>query len=482
MRFAVSLATLLGAFVLFLGMLAFLWWLLSVVFSIPSILSNYFHTRHKKCGREALSQGLFAAFAGDYMVAQKMEARVLKYFAGNNEPLVKLLQAQIFFLQQNPLRSIELYEDMRKEPMTKLAGLYGLFREAVNTKAYEAALQYAEEALALSPALLWANQAVLDRLSVEGKWDEALDVFDKAQKALPRSARFTEERNHTHALLLSGKALHLFDTHPIVARTAILKAYKLDPDFIPFTVIAADILYKLNETRKADKMIIQAWKKEPHPDLGALYLERGRGAVGRLKRAKILAFYNQDTFESAFLIAKAALDAGEVVLAREQAQKALQLHPRESIYLLLADIEEAQGNDQGLARQWLSMAMHAERDPTWICDGNIFSSWAVVSTISGRLGCFEWKAPPCRSPVTLEADNNMLKKENKNKEEIITKIAFVTERPFEELPPIEDDFLHEDSIKEQSNEALNQVRLNVDDPGIKTEEDAPLSKEKLRLF
>lgn len=100
-----------------------------------------------------------------------------------------------------------------------------------------------------------------------------------------------------------------------------MKAHKLAPDFVPITIIAADILYKLNETRKADKMIIAAWQKEPHPDLGILYLEKEEGAIGRLKRAKTLASYNKDTFESAFLIAKAALDAGETTLAREQAQK-----------------------------------------------------------------------------------------------------------------------------------------------------------------
>lgn len=164
----------------------------------------------------------------------------------------------------------------------------------------------------------------------------------------------------------------MFDTHPVQAREVILKAHKLAPDFVPVIVIAGDILYKLNETRKADKMIIAAWQKNPHPDLGTLYLEREEGAVGRLKRAKTLASYNKDAFESAFLIAKAALDAGETALAREKAQKALEYHPRESVYLLLADIEEAQGNNQGVVRQWLSLALRAERDPVWMCDGSIF--------------------------------------------------------------------------------------------------------------
>ncbi|WP_413154200.1 heme biosynthesis protein HemY [Bartonella sp. cb54] len=485
-RFSVSLLTILSGIILFCGIVALVWWFLSVIFSVPSALSNYFYKRHQKRGYEALSQGILAVFAGDGLLAQKMEARAVKYLAGNYESLVKLLQAQTLSLQNNSARAIGLYEEMRKDTSTKLAGLYGLFREAMKTKAYEAAQQYAQEALTLSPALSWAHQVVLDRLSAEGKWDKALDVFERAQKALPYSARSTVERYHTQALLLSGKALHLFETHPVEARTAILKAHKFVPDFVPITVIAADILYKLNETRKADKMIIAAWQKEPHPDLGALYLAKEEGAVGRLKRAKTLVSYNKDTFESAFLIARAALDAGERTLAREYAQRALQYHPRESAYLLLAEIEEAQGNNQGAVRQWLSLALRAERDPVWMCDGTIFSSWLAVSPISGRLGCFKWKAPPCKPPLTLEADNVVLKKEivlkTQDKENIVGKNTVVKGKLLEEFPSVKADFLHHAQTKKQETKVVSATRLNVDDPGTKTEEEVPLSESKFRLF
>ncbi|OLL53187.1 DNA-binding protein [Bartonella henselae] len=487
-RFSVSLLTALSLLILFLGILALLWWLFSILFSVPHILSNYFYKRRQKHGYEALSQGFLAVFAGDAIVAQKMQTRVEKYLAGNRESLAKLLQAQTLSLQNNSARAIGLYEQMRKEKQTKLAGLYGLFREAMKTNAYEAAQQYAQEAQALSPALLWAHQAVLDRLSAEGSWDKALDVFEQAQKALPRSVRLAPERQHLQALLLSGQALHLLRMHPVDACKAILKAHKLVPDFIPITVIAADILYKLNETRKADKMVVAAWQKEPHPDLGALYLEREEGAVGRLKKAKTLASYNKDTFESTFLIAKAALDAGERVLAREQAQKALQYHKRESVYLLLADIEEAQGNNQAAVRQWLSLALRAERDPVWMCDGTIFSSWAVVSPISGRLGCFEWKAPPRMPPLTLEADTLVLtKKDQEDKEDRVDKNAVVEGEMLEKSPSVKVDLLHHAQIdkqdtNKQDTEESSQIRLNVDDPGVKIEEDAFLSKKKFRLF
>ncbi|CBI76998.1 conserved protein of unknown function [Bartonella clarridgeiae 73] len=480
MRFTVSLLTIVSGLVILLAILVFLWKFFRIIFSIPRSLYSFFSRHYQKQGGKALTQGLLAAFAGDYMTAQKMEVRALRYLVKDYEPLIKLLRAQILFLQKDSMNAIVLYEEMKKEELTKLAGFYGLFREAINTKAYDIAQHYAEEALALSPTLLWAQQFVLDRLSAEGKWNKALDVFHRAQRALPRSEHCTPERKYIHALLLSGLALHFVETQLVEARKAILKAHKLMPDFVPITVIMADILYKLKEVRKADKIIIKAWQENPHPDFGTLYLRREESAVGRLKRAKKLASYNKDIFESSFIVAKAALDAGELELARECAQKALTYHPREGVYLLLADIEEAQGNDQG-SRQWLSLALRAERDPAWACDGSFFSSWSAVSPISGRLGRFEWKVPPRCSPITLEVDNMVLKKEDK-KDTIYEKEA-VKDKSFEKKSSIGFDFLLKSQTKKKNRKKGDQTHLNVENlEGNETEEEASLPKEKFQLF
>ncbi|AQX28548.1 MULTISPECIES: heme biosynthesis protein HemY [unclassified Bartonella] len=480
MRFTVSLLTIISGLVILLVILVFLWKFFRIIFSLPRNLYSFFSRRYQKQSSKALTQGLLAAFAGDYIAAQKMEVRALRRLVKDYEPLIKLLRAQILSLQKNSMNAIALYEEMKRDEPTKLAGLYGLFREAMNMKAYDVAQHYAEEALTLSPTLVWAQQFVLDRLSAEGQWNKALDIFHRAQIALPRSEHCTAERKYIHALLLSGLALHLVETHLVEARKAILKAHKLMPDFVPITVVMADIFYKLKEIRKADKIIIKAWKENPHPDFGALYLRVEESAVGRLKRAKTLASYNKDIFESAFIVAKAALDAGELELAKEYAQKALTYHPRESVYLLLADIEEAQGNDRG-SRQWLSLALRAERDPAWACDGSFFSSWSAVSPISGRLGRFEWKVPPRCSPITLEVDSMMLKKEDK-KDNVDEKEA-VKNKSFEEKPSIGRDFLLNSQLKKQNKKKGDQTNLNVENLESKeAKEGAFLPKEKFQLF
>ena len=92
-------------------------------------------------------------------------------------------------------------------------------------------------------------------------------------------------------------------------------------------------------------------------------------------------------------IAHAALAAGELKEAREAAEAVLRTAPRESAYLLLADIEEAQTGDQGRVRQWLSRAVKAPRDPAWTADGYVSERWAPASPVTGRLNAFEWKVP-----------------------------------------------------------------------------------------
>ncbi|AQX31457.1 HemY protein [Bartonella schoenbuchensis R1] len=149
------------------------------------------------------------------------------------------------------------------------------------------------------------------------------------------------------------------------------------------------------------------------------------------------------------------------------------------MYLLLADIEEVQGNDQGLVHQWLSLARNAERDPTWICDNTLFSSWSAVSPISGRLGCFEWKAPPRRFPLTLEADDIVLKKEDKQN---VTEIAF-KDNLLSKCPPKESDSPFEVYTNKQDEETLNQIHLDVDDSNVKTtKKKVSASKKKFQLF
>ena len=59
----------------------------------------------------------------------------------------------------------------------------------------------------------------------------------------------------------------------------------------------------------------------------------------------------------------------------------------------MADIEEADSEDQGRVRHWLAQALRAPRDPEWVADGQVSQHWLPISPVTGRLDAFEWKVP-----------------------------------------------------------------------------------------
>ncbi|HEV7437870.1 MAG TPA: heme biosynthesis protein HemY, partial [Pseudorhizobium sp.] len=137
------------------------------------------------------------------------------------------------------------------------------------------------------------------------------------------------------------------------------------------------------------------WKTAPHPEIATSYVRArsGDSAVDRLKRAEKLEAMRPNNVESLIAVAEAALDARELEKARSKAEAAARMSPRESIYLLLADIEEADTADQGRIRHWMGQALRAPRDPAWVADGIVSERWLPVSPTTGRIDAFEWKVP-----------------------------------------------------------------------------------------
>ncbi len=206
-------------------------------------------------------------------------------------------------------------------------------------------------------------------------------------------------------MLLTAKAEALMDSDVASAKVAALEANRLLPEFTPAAIVAAKVLLKQNDLRKGSKILETAWRAEPHPDLADLYVHaRPADAVlDRLGRARKLQEMKKNHAESSLAVARAALDAQDFALAREEAEAAARMQPSEGTYLLLADIEEADGGNQGKVRQLLSQAVRAPHDAAWVADGVTAERWAPISPVTGRLDAFEWRGPVERAGRLLEA-------------------------------------------------------------------------------
>ncbi len=367
-------------------------WIVRVVWLSPHSISRYFRARKRDRGYQSLSTGLIAAGAGDANLARKMTARTKGLLSADQEPLIHLLEAQTALIEGKYDDARKKFELMADDPETRELGLRGLYLEAKRLGATEAARQYAERAADKAPHLPWATLAALDYRGQTGQWDEAIRLIDQSRAAHVLDRK---EADRKKAVLLTARASDKLEADPKGARDDATAALKLSESLVPAGLIAAKALFREDNLRKGASILEKLWKQEPHPEVARLYVRarNGDSAIDRLKRANKLEALKPNNAVSLATVAEAALEARELPLARSKAEAAARLAPSESVFLLLADIEEADTGDDGRIRHWMNQALKSPRDAAWTADGVTSPDWLPVSPVSGRLDAFEWKAP-----------------------------------------------------------------------------------------
>jgi HemY protein len=375
-----------------IGIVMLIWWVIGIVWTSPHSVRRYFRARKRDRGYQALSTGLIAAGAGNALLARKMSVRSRSLLRADQEPLILLLDAQAALIEGKYDDARAKFESMANDPETRELGLRGLYMEARRLGANEAARQYAEKAAEHAPYLPWASQATLEAQSRSGRWDEALETLaqQRAANIVSRS-----EADRQKAVILTARAGDRLESDPAGAREDATDALRLAKDLVPAAIISAKALLRQENTRKAASVLEGVWKLSPHPDIAATYVRArsGDSTLDRLKRAEKLEALRPNNIESLLAVGQAALGAQDFTKARARAEAAARMEASERVYLLLADIEEAETGDQGRIRYWMSQALRAPRDPAWVADGFVSENWLPVSPVTGRLDAFEWKLP-----------------------------------------------------------------------------------------
>jgi HemY protein len=355
----------------------------------PGALTEYFRLRKTRRGYDALSKGIVAVGAGD-VASAKLHVAVARKVLGN-DPLTKLLEAQAAQMAGQTEEVTALFADMSKTPETKLLGLRGLFNQARHKGDLARARKLAEEALAHRPGLPWASRAMLMFHSSAKNWQGVSTTLEGLRKTQAIDATTA---NRKQAVVLTAQAAEKEKTAPAEALALAVKAHRLDPSLVPAAAIAARLHANEANTRKASKIIEKTWRLNPHVELGRIHAHSKPSASPRerLKRIQTLVARSAASEEGAVAVAEAAIEAQQWDEAKAALEPYLSNRPRARICALMAEIAEAEG-DKGRAREWLTRAVRAPRDPQWTADGIVSDIWLAVSPVSGELGGFEWKAP-----------------------------------------------------------------------------------------
>jgi HemY protein len=366
-----------------------LWSLVRALLRSPDVLWLYLRTRRGVRGYLAVSQGLIAVGSGDLRAARKHMEEASRI--APDEPLTLLLSAQAAQLSGDRAAAERTFQLMAGRSDTRLLGLHGLYIEAQRREDAMAARLFAEEAARHVPAPAWAGQAVLDFRCATGDWTGALDRLAHNMKSgLVDRKAYQRQR----AVLLTAQALAAADSDRDRSKALALEAVKLDPTLVPAAAFAGRRLAEAGELRKAARIVEAAWRASPHPDLAETYahLRPGDSARERLVRVQALAEKSPGNIEGALAVARAALDAQEFAIAR-RALSPLIVIPTQRVAMLMAELEEMEHGDEGRAREWMTRAVHARRDPAWTADGFVSERWLPVSPLTGRLDAFQWKDP-----------------------------------------------------------------------------------------
>ncbi|SFZ85387.1 HemY protein [Devosia enhydra] len=365
------------------------WTIVRRVIDAPRHFARMARERRRERAMVALSDGFIALSAGDAHRARRL-ARDARSSLPENAA-AQLLEAKADLALGNMHAAREHYRALIADRRTALAALSGLYEQARAQGRHDAALTFAQKAVAIAPAP-WASEAVLDDLTRRGQWQAALDHLS-AEPAVSREDKMRKRRKQ--ALIETARAREAEPSEPLRALDHALAALKLLPDFVPAALIAARIQSNRGEARRAMSLLRRVWRATSHPDIAALYAAAvpGASAVDRLKRVTELIDQPPPNRAAAIVLARAAVDAFEWSTARNALAPYVSSDATQALCLLMAEIEEGQSGDHGKAREWLSRAVRAPRDPTWTADGLTAEEWEPVSPVTGKLDAFEWRVP-----------------------------------------------------------------------------------------
>ncbi len=366
------------------------WSLIRLVLRLPSMIAFASRARRRQKGFEAVARGMVAVSAGDARTAQKQSAEAQRLLG--REPLTMLLAAQSAQLAGDGGKAEKAFTAMLEHKDTRLVGLRGLHIEANRKGDGEAATFYAAEAYKLAPSADWASEAALAQRCRERDW---LGAMALVEQAVSRRLIDKETGRRQRAVLLTADALDRGPGQPDAALRAAQEAVKLAPALAPAAAYLGRRLSDKGDYRGASKVLENAWKQQPHPEVAEAYLDvrLGDAALDRLKRAKVLQRLAPRDPESRLVVARAAIDARDFRQARENLETLVLESPTVRACLLMAELEEAESGDMGRVREWLARASRAPRDKAWVADGRVSETWAPVSP-AGKLDGYAWEVPP----------------------------------------------------------------------------------------
>jgi HemY protein len=374
----------LGLLLLFAGLYALLR-LIGATIRLPRTIRRRQAARRRNSGDLAVTHTLLALAAGDTGDARREASRARRLLG--DTPATLLLAAEAGRIAGRTDEAETAFRTLADRDDAAFLGLRGLLRQAIDRGDWTEAMALARKAEAVQPGAAWLRRERARHAVRAGEWSDALALADADA---PKAALATAAVGTTAD---EGQMLRL-------AR----QAWQEDPSLAPAALAYAKRLRAAGRESRALTVIRHTWSIAPHPDLADFALAPMIDPLARTQAAQRLTEANPTHAESRLVLARTALDAGLTGEARRHAEAAIAAGVNQRrMWLLLAEIEEAEGTDQ---RDALRHAATADPDPTWRCEAchTAHARWHAACPDCFTVGSLRWDtAPPEGAPPTIQA-------------------------------------------------------------------------------
>ena len=388
-----------GVLIAALAVLGLVLWLLvalvGAVIGLPQRFRRNRRERRRRLGELALTRGMVALAAGDKAAARRQSQRAETLLGPT--PLTLMLAAQAAQLDGDEAGARQRYTVLLDQKEGAFFGLRGLIGQAQRAGDATRARQLAQRAYSASPAS-WSAETLLALQAREQDWDATLATLaDATRRRLLPAPR---ARHHRGALLYEQSLAAERDGDRQRAATLAAEANGLLPNIAAAAARHARLQIADGRPRPARRIVEQAWRTAPHPDLAAVWAELGGGvaALELVPWFEKLAAQAPCAAESAIAVAEAAMAAqlwGEARRHLTQAIAAETGAPRRRLCLLMARLEESEHPSEPGAREWLDRALAAPPDPAWCCAhcGGENAEWRALCAHCRGFDTLSWRRP-----------------------------------------------------------------------------------------
>jgi HemY protein len=234
-------------------------------------------------GFRALTRGFVAIAIGDAHLAKTMGQRAGRLLPGT--PLKHLLLAQAEQLQGNRQGAAKHFTALAAEPETRVLGLRGQLKQAIQDQDYDRALILARQAHEEMPQSLAVMRDLFFLEARAHHWPAAEKLLRRLMtgKIIP-----ADQAREFMAAILVAQAQNCEKDGAVADAARLYKrAFTQKPDFIPAALGHLDDLWRRGWYFRAERHLLRLWPQIPHPDFARLLLEHYGARPGRLE--KILA-------------------------------------------------------------------------------------------------------------------------------------------------------------------------------------------------